>query len=144
MSFELSIAVYGSGTDPRYRSHWGFMIHRLGENYGELLHTQLLDLDRLWYQFEERSGAPLTSQQSEGRFKIATLTDEKRHVAKRVISAEPPPRDGKKRCQDWVLDVVISLEVEEVVDAGLSNLVQGLVGKSAKDLAAAVAPAWVP
>jgi hypothetical protein len=143
MSYELSIVVYGPGTDPRYRSDWGFMIHRTGDDYGELLHTSLIDLDRLWYQFEDRSGAPLVSQQSEGRFQTATLEDGKRIEAKRIISEEPPPRDGKKRCQDWVLDVVISLEVGEIVDAGLSNRVEGLVGKSAEDLAAAVGSAWV-
>lgn len=144
MTHELSITVFGPGTDPRYRSHWGFMIHRMGDTYGELLHTKVLDLDRLWYQFEERSGASVISQQSEGRFKIATLSDGMRSKVKKVICAEPPPRDGQKRCQDWVLDVIVSLEVEELVDAGLSNQVQGLVGKSAKDLAAAVGSAWVP
>jgi len=71
--------------------------------------------------FEERSGVDVASWQSAGRFKIATLTEEKHRHAKEVISKEPPPRDGKKRCQDWVLDVVIALEVEEIVDPGLSN-----------------------
>ena len=144
MSFELSIAVYGPGTDSRYRSHWGFMIHRVGDNYGELLHTQLLDLNRLWYQFDERSGVSLISQQCEGRIKVATITDEKRRLAKGVISKEPPPRDGQKRCQDWVFDVMISLEAEEIVEAGWAERVKGMVGKSARDVAAAAGSAWVP
>jgi len=90
------------------------MIHRVGNNYGELLHTQLLDLNRLWYQFEERSGVSLISQLCEGRIKVATITDEKRRLAKRIISIEPPPRDWRKGCQDWVFDVMISLEAEEL------------------------------
>jgi hypothetical protein len=143
MSYELSIVISGPGIDPQYRSHWGFIIHRTGDDYGELLHTLLIDLGGLWYQFENRSGIPLISHESEGRFKIATLDYERHIEAKRIISEEPPPRDGKKRCQDWVLDVVISLEVGEIVDAGLSNRVEGLVGKSAEDLAAAVGSAWV-
>jgi hypothetical protein len=144
MSYELSIVVYGPGTDPQHRSHWGLMINRVGEEYGDLLHTQVINLERLWYQFEERSGAPVVSRQSEGRYKIAVLTEEKRRKAKDVIGKEPAPRDGKKRCQDWVLDVVIALEVEEIVDPGLSNTVGELVGKPAKDVAAAVGEAWIP
>lgn len=80
----------------------------------------------------------------EGRFKLANLTTEKRREAKSIICAEPPPRDGKKKCQDWVLDVVISLEVAEIVETGMSSQVQGLVSKPAKDLAVALGSDWVP
>jgi hypothetical protein len=71
------------------------------------------------------------SQQSEGRLKIATLTDGKRRLAKRVVSAEPAPRGGRKRCQDWVLDAMISLEADEIVEAGWAECVHGMVGKPA-------------
>ena len=39
---------------------------------------------------------------------------------------------------------MISLEAEEIVDAGTSEFVQGLVGKPAKEVAAIVGDAWVP
>jgi hypothetical protein len=99
MSFELSIAVFGPGTDSNYRSHWGFIVSNIGDKWGDLLHTQLIDKTRLLYQFEARSGHPILSQQSEGRFKIATLTSEQRLEAKELITKEAAPRDGKRRCQ---------------------------------------------
>ncbi|PGG95677.1 hypothetical protein AJ80_09923 [Polytolypa hystricis UAMH7299] len=59
MAYHLAISVYGPGTDPNHRSHWGLLIYKPEENIGDLFHTPLIDVDRLWYRFEEGSGAPV-------------------------------------------------------------------------------------
>jgi hypothetical protein len=143
MAYRLCISVLGPGTDPNFRSHWAFAIYRDGDDFGDVLHTPVLDLERRWYQFEERSGVPLFSKTSEGHVKIASLTDDQRRAAKKVISSEPAPRDGTRRCQDWVLEAMTSLEAEELVDAGTSRWIQELVGKPAKVVAAMAGEKWV-
>jgi hypothetical protein len=130
MSFELTITVFGPGTNPQARSHWGFLIYRSGQEIGDLLHTRLLDNDRLWFQFEERSGVDLVSNQTQGRVRLAMLSDEQRPAAKKIIATEPPPRDGVKRCQDWVFDTMISLEAEEIVESGNIRVCQRPCGKA--------------
>jgi hypothetical protein len=144
MSFELAIKVSGPGTNPQARSHWEFLIYRSGQNIGELLHTRLLDEDRRWFQFEERSGVDLVSNCTQGHVKLATLSNEQRLAAKKVIATEPAPRDGVKRCQDWVFDTMISLEAEEIVESGASEFVKGHVGKPAKEVAALAGDKWIP
>ena len=144
MSFHISILVSGPGTDPRHRSHWAFSIHRDDEEFGEILNVQVIDLQRLWYQYEERTGEPGQKHRCEGRIKIATLTDTQRLMAKKVISGEPAPRDGKRRCQDWILDATISLEADGVVESGTSEYIQRLVGKPAAEVAKIVGGKWVP
>lgn len=37
--------------------------------------------------------------------------------------------DGKRGCQDWVLDVLVSLEVEGLVGEGTAGVWGALVGK---------------
>lgn len=143
MAYHLAISVYGPGTDPNHRSHWGFLIYKPEENVGDLLHTPVVDLARLWYQFEERSGVPVMSKQSAGRFKIATITENQRQAAKLIIKAEPPPRDGKRKCQDWVLDTVVTLEVEELVEAGTAERIGSFVGKPAAEIAEMVGEDWI-
>ena len=143
MAYKLSILVSGPGTDPRYRSHWGFMINQTDRDLGDLLHTQLIDLSRLWYQFEERTDTPVISKSSEGRIVLATLTAEQREKAKQIIRQEQAPRDGRKRCQDWVSDTIISLEAEEIVDAGLSTVVAQWVGQSAAQVSRAAGWRWI-
>ena len=39
-------------------------------------------------------------------------------------------------CQDWTLEYVIALEAEELLPAGTSGWVAGMVGKPSKDVAA--------
>jgi hypothetical protein len=40
--------------------------------------------------------------------------------------------DGKKICQDWVYDTLLSLEVEEPVLSGTCHFWNGMVGKPAR------------
>jgi len=141
MSYILDISIEGHGKDPSRRSHWGFMIHKEGDTIGELLNVKVLDVGTLRYQFEERD-ADLVNLASEGRWKVAMLTYEQRIAVKDIIRRVPAPADGKKRCQDWVLDACINLEVEELIPAGFSNRVGECIGLPADDLAAQVGDGW--
>jgi hypothetical protein len=116
--YELSIEIFGAGEDPQHRSHWGFVIHRPSALVGDLLHVKVIDLDRLWYQFEPRMSTPLRTMQAVGKVKLGDLSEQQRQHAIQVITSSPAPRDGKKRCQDWVYDTLLSLEVEELVPSG--------------------------
>ncbi|PWY92371.1 hypothetical protein BO70DRAFT_357489 [Aspergillus heteromorphus CBS 117.55] len=142
MSHQLSIEVFGTGEDPNHRSHWGFMIHRPPNRTGDLLHVRLLDLDRLWYQFEARLGTDLLTMQAVGICKIAELSAQQRHQAIEVIKNEPAPRDGRRKCQDWVFSTLIALEVEELVPPGTSEFWKSMVGRPARGVARAVGTNW--
>lgn len=134
MTYRLSIKISGEGKHSSYRSHWGF---------GDLLHVLILDLNRLWYQFEHRSGSNIpTNTQVVGICKIADLDSIQRRKAIEVIEAETAPRDGKRRCQDWVCAALVSLEVEELVPAGTAEVWLGLVGRSEKEVERAVEEDW--
>ncbi|KAK2742900.1 hypothetical protein FQN57_005030 [Myotisia sp. PD_48] len=143
MAYELSISVFGPGTDPSHRSHWGFIINRPGDDFGDLLHTRLLDLQRLWYIFEERSGTNIISQQSEGRIKLSTLTFDQRSYAKLIIQRQPAPMDGKRKCQDWVSETVAILEEKGIVSPGMSERIGSAVGKPAAVVATMMGDAWI-
>ena len=47
----LSIVVSGPGTDPNHRSHWAFAIHETNSEFGHILDVNVIDLQRLIYQF---------------------------------------------------------------------------------------------
>ena len=98
----LSIVVYGPGTDTNHRSHWAFAIHRTSAESGVLLHVQLIDLARLIYQYDERSGVAIRSRSSEGSFAVAYLTKDQVGQAVKIIREEQAPKDGVEKCQDWV------------------------------------------
>jgi hypothetical protein len=71
------------------------------------------------------------------------LTREQCQRADKIISEEPAPRNGRDRCQDWVCNCVIALEVEEVVEAGTSEWVSGLVGLPAESVRSRTGARWV-
>ncbi|GAD96911.1 hypothetical protein PVAR5_5578 [Paecilomyces variotii No. 5] len=142
MSYELSIEICGQGEDPNHRCHWGFMINRPAEYFGDLLHVRVIDLDRLWYQFEYRSGSSLDDLQAVGKCKIADLTLQQRQEAIELIKAEKAPIDGKRRCQDWVFDTLISLEVEDLVPPGTAEFWKGMIGKPAKEVRLSCGVGW--
>lgn len=58
---------------------------------------------------------------NEGRFQIATIPANRYAQASRVISNEPPPRNGKDRCQDWTLNCILGLEADELIPDGPSR-----------------------
>jgi hypothetical protein len=142
MVYELSIEIFGAGEDPQHRSHWAFVIHEPSANFGDLLHVKVIDLDRLWYQFESRTGTRLRTMQAVGEVKLAVLSEQQRQHVIQVITSSPAPRDGKKRCQDWVYDTLLSLEVEELVPSGTCHFWNEMVGKSARAVKAATAVNW--
>lgn len=143
MAYQLSIEIFGEGDSPNHRSHWGFMIHEPTKQFGDLLNVRLIDLDKLWYQFDYRSGSKLATMEAVGICKVSDLNSQQRQKAIDVIKAEEAPRDGKRRCQDWVLDTLISLEVAEVVPSGTAEIWQGLVGRTATEVERAVGANWI-
>ncbi|KAL4800221.1 hypothetical protein BDV19DRAFT_384581 [Aspergillus venezuelensis] len=113
MAYQLSISIFGPGTSER--AHWGFVIHAPPAEYGDLLYVREIDAARNWFQYE-----PLMS----------------------IISKEPAPRGGTKRCQDWVVDALVSLEIEELVADGTAQVWTDRVGKPTKDIKRGVGAAW--
>lgn len=144
MQYQLSIEVFGTGEDPKHRSHWGFVIHQPPRTFGDLLHVRPVNIEKLWYEFEPRFGTDLNIMQALGLCKIATLDSRQRRLAIEVISQEPAPRDGMRKCQDWVFSTLISLEVEELVPAGTSEFWKGMVGVPAHGVQKAVGGNWSP
>ncbi|KAE8144485.1 hypothetical protein BDV25DRAFT_92897 [Aspergillus avenaceus] len=140
--YHLSLAVSGEGKDPRYRSHWAFAIHEPGQVVGDLLHVRPIDLPRLWYEFEHRSNAELVLVDAIGLAKIAELDAPQRLQVIDVLREEKAPRDGTRRCQDWIFSALISLEVEELVPSGTSELWKGLMGRTATDVEETVGADW--
>lgn len=63
--------------------------------------------------------------------------------AKRIIEGEPPPKNGKDRCQDWTLNCVVALEVAEILEPGCAEVVGDSVGRSAGDVRARTGDRWV-
>lgn len=142
MAYQLSIEVFGTGEDPNHRSHWGFMIHQPPSTTGDLLHARLIDLYRLWYEFESRFNTNIVDMQALGLCRLAELTPQQRLQAIEVIKSEPAPRDGTRKCQDWVFSTLISLEVEELIPAGTSEFWQGMIGRTARDVAGSIGSEW--
>ncbi|KAH8435057.1 uncharacterized protein LDX57_012686 [Aspergillus melleus] len=143
MFFQLCIRAIGNGDDPNHRSHWGFIFYTPGEDYGDLYHVQVIDLPRLWYQADTRQAVNIKEQQAVGMCRIALLDTRLRAHAVQVIQGEPAPRDGKSRCQDWTVQVLISLEAEELVEPGTAETWSKRVGMKAKDLAEDCGNDWI-
>jgi hypothetical protein len=141
--YSLSVVVDGPGTDANHRSHWTFAIHHNAAETGIIMQVQVIDLSKLIYQFDERTGVDIRSKGSEGSFAVASLTHEQMQHAVRIIREEPAPRDGVERCQDWVLRTIISLEAEELLAPGASAEIESLIGKPATTVAQQVSERWI-
>ncbi|KAL4919928.1 hypothetical protein BDW62DRAFT_178020, partial [Aspergillus aurantiobrunneus] len=126
---ELYIPISGPGLTPQSRSHWAFLLRTPNSTYGDLLHVQLIDIPRLWYQFDSREAIDLCTLQADGMAKVTDLTAEQRRRLLAVVRREPAPRDGKRTCQEWVVDALVALEVEELVPEGTAGVWGGLVGR---------------
>ncbi|KAL2828592.1 hypothetical protein BJY01DRAFT_255312 [Aspergillus pseudoustus] len=144
MAYELLIEICGPGLSAKSRSHWGFAIRESGASFGDLLHVQVIDLERLWYQFDAREGIDLATMQAEGMAKVVDLTADQRRRVVSIIRAEAAPRDGKRRCQEWIVDALVSLEVEELVPDGTAEFWSRLVGKRAGEVKLAAGTNWTP
>ncbi|KAJ5745289.1 hypothetical protein N7520_010471 [Penicillium odoratum] len=65
MQYQHSIEVFGTGEDPKNRSHWGFVIHQPPRTFG--------DLEKLWYEFEPRFGTDLDIMQALAYYTLISL-----------------------------------------------------------------------
>jgi hypothetical protein len=139
--YEISIVVYGHGIDPNDRSHWGFFICRKGDYLGDLLHVALVG-QPLLYEYTERAPMNMRSARRSGRSIVATLNRRLCERASEIIRSEPAPRDGRRRCQDWVMAVMLRLETAELVSQGTSRRWTRLVGRPVSQLAAALGRSW--
>ncbi|KAF2792385.1 hypothetical protein K505DRAFT_326193 [Melanomma pulvis-pyrius CBS 109.77] len=134
----LYIVLEGDGLTPENRSHWSFAFHRPDSHIANVLQVLLLDDLRLLYHFDRRDGVPFPVPGAQGAVRLAELSASEYSRAQHLISKEPPPRDGKERCQDWVLNCVVGLEVEGILEGGSAELVGGLVGLSAQAVKAEI------
>ncbi|KAI9933097.1 hypothetical protein ASPWEDRAFT_42851 [Aspergillus wentii DTO 134E9] len=136
MSFQLSIAIFGSGiSEP---AHWGFCIHIPGEMEGELLHVRVIDVRLNIFQFEPRIPHDLESQTAFGLCKLRNLNSAERSKVASILAQEPAPRGGKENCQNWVVDALVALEVEELVPDGTADIWNSRIGKESDDIKADV------
>ncbi|KAJ5146371.1 uncharacterized protein N7515_000935 [Penicillium bovifimosum] len=143
MAYTPSIEVFGPGDVPPHRSHWGFMINKPGNlKFGDLLQVEVINAERMWYGFAPRYATKIIDKGAVGMSKIAELTSQQRHDAIKVIEKEPAPRDSIGRCQDWVFDALLSLEVDELVSSETSEFWKGMIGKPAMEVAAACGTRW--
>lgn len=69
-------------------------MHQPSQVFGDLFHVKVIDIGKLWYEFDTRTGTPLATMQAVGKVKIANLTASQRQAAINVISSEKPPRGG--------------------------------------------------
>lgn len=143
-TFQISIVVYGEGTDPHNRSHWSIIFHEPDAERGDVLQVFPVDQHRLWYQFDRRDDTVILDSTAEGYFQVATIFALQRAQAMEIVSKEPAPRNGRDRCQDWVLSCVIAMEAEDLVPGGTSQLVSDLVGRPAVEVATALGSRWKP
>ncbi|KAL4778058.1 hypothetical protein BJX76DRAFT_363087 [Aspergillus varians] len=94
------------------RAHWGFTIHKAPNDFGDLLQC-----------------AP----------------NRHRHVQRAqvgsILEGEKPPV-GVGKCQDWVVDALVALEVEELVPDGTAAW-SGRIGKETGFVRAGVGGDWV-
>ncbi|KAL2217699.1 hypothetical protein M432DRAFT_451937 [Thermoascus aurantiacus ATCC 26904] len=147
-TFELSIGIFRDRTDPDDESHWGFIIHQPPNTWGELLHVELPDKNKRWlFQFETRE-VVLPSNHSVGKCKIANLTPTERSKAVQVMKNEKAPKDGKKNCQDWVINVLLTLMDtdgdgnKKLVPEDTAEIWEGLRGKSVQEIKKKAGDAW--
>ncbi|KAJ5936416.1 hypothetical protein N7454_005051 [Penicillium verhagenii] len=80
--------------------------------------------------------------QAIGKLKLDDLTEQQRQRAISVIKSSTAPRDGMKRCQDWIYDTLLSLKVEELVPSCTCHFWKGMVGKSARAVQATPGVNW--
>ncbi|KAK6814868.1 hypothetical protein P875_00042553 [Aspergillus parasiticus SU-1] len=140
MAYQLSVSISGPGTSER--AHWGLVIHKPPNRVGDLLHVRVIDEDTNLFAFENRSGHVIDDQNAWGLAKIAMLDDVQRAKALSILFNEKPPSNGGKDCQDWVLDALVSLEVEELVPDGTTQTWTSRTGKQTKAIQHEVGLNW--
>ncbi|KAL1863711.1 hypothetical protein Plec18167_000809 [Paecilomyces lecythidis] len=142
MTYQFSVGIFGPGTFER--AHWGFVIHKPPNQFGDLLHVRVVDIPSNKFIFEHRSGHALDDQDAWGLCRISLLGDVRRSKVISMISSEQPPFGGTKDCQDWILDALVSLEVEELVPEGTAQIWASRVGKETKVVEGEAGIDWEP
>ncbi|KAL3476843.1 hypothetical protein BJX99DRAFT_257965 [Aspergillus californicus] len=140
MAYTLSIIMHGPGITSR--AHWGFIIHKSPNTYGNLLHVRVIDIPSNRFIFEHRSAHGLEEQDSWGLCKITELNDVQRLTVISVLEKEKPPLGGAKDCQDWVVDALVALEVEELVPDGTVMAWNGRLGMETERVKGIVGRKW--
>ncbi|RPA84248.1 hypothetical protein BJ508DRAFT_412937 [Ascobolus immersus RN42] len=139
-ALQLSLLIEGVGISHDTPSHWAFALHSANSTTCTLLNVLVLDDSipqaRRVYGLDRRDGHEMINNDSQGRLLLAPdLTAIQYKKASEVIEAEPAPLNAKgegENCQNWCLNALVDLEVEELVEAGLSEWLGSLVGKSAQ------------
>jgi hypothetical protein len=90
---------------------------------------------------EVREGS---DQQSEGRCLPAVWNSEQRQQGIQAMRDEPPLREGRRWCQDWVVEVLLMLETQELVSDGTFERWERLVGIPAGELGLSLGRLWLP
>ncbi|KAK2754418.1 hypothetical protein FQN54_007062 [Arachnomyces sp. PD_36] len=143
MSYQLSVTICGPGTPEP--AHWAFIIHQPPQKKGEIVHVIVLDETNNIFQFEARGGHTLTSRQAVGMCKLKTLSSAERSRVVSVLTNEvPAPRGGTKNCQDWLIDGLVALEVEELVPDGTTAAWAPRVGKLTDEIEEELGGDWIP
>ncbi|KAF2638186.1 hypothetical protein P280DRAFT_551345 [Massarina eburnea CBS 473.64] len=140
--YELYIVLEGLGHSEHHRSHWSFAFHYPGTLLANVHQVLLLNDTRRFYHYDRRDGVPHPTPGSEGKVLLARLTVNQCTSAQEIISRELPPRNGKDRCQDWILNCVIALEVAELIEPGASEFLGGCVGLDAATVLARFDAQW--
>lgn len=140
MTYQLSVAIFGPGISEH--AHWGFVIHQSPSPHGDLLHVRLIDIPSNRFIFENRSGHGLESQNAWGLCKISLLDHAQRSKVISILSSEKPPSGGTKDCQDWVIDALVTLEVEELVPARTAHNWSSRIGKQTDAIKSEVGINW--
>lgn len=143
MTYHLCIQVFGLGEVPNHRSHWAFLLYTPPDDFGDIHQVLCIDPQTLWYLHDRREAITINTPPAVGMCSIAILDAKGRSDAIRMIQNEPAPRDGKRRCQDWTIDVLISLEVEEIIEPGTAAKWGRRVGMTARELAQDCGEGWV-
>ena len=141
--YTLYIVIEGPGHSAQYRSHWLFAFRRSGSDLANIYQVLVLDDFHQIYGFDRRDGIPFPVSGCEGAVKLAELAPHQYVRAQQVLLAEPAPKNGWDRFQDWTLNCVIGLEVEEILGVGTAELLAGLVGRSAAGVEEMVRSRWV-
>ncbi|RAL03600.1 uncharacterized protein BO80DRAFT_488822, partial [Aspergillus ibericus CBS 121593] len=142
LTYRFGVTIFVPGTSEP--AHWGFVIYQPPSTMGDLLHVRVIDESLNLFQFEPRIPHLLASQNAWGVCKIRDLTREEYTKVARILESEvPPPRGGAKNCQDWVIDGLVALEVEELVSEGTTQTWSSRVGKATLVIKNEVSGDWL-
>ncbi|KAF2092276.1 hypothetical protein K490DRAFT_32490 [Saccharata proteae CBS 121410] len=140
--YQLSIILYDQDGESIDGSHWGLIFHMDDSEVGNLFHVTLLDPKLQVYQLDQRHGYLIHSKNSSGYFNVARISQYQCVWAAGIIEKETIPVDATATCKEWVLNCLISLEVEELVPAGTSLWLEPLLKLPLEDIVDRLEDKW--